>query len=233
MSTRPGSLVLVAPTQESARRQRPCLPTYSRPLPLSHTYVSLRLALWSSHPLSLSSPRFLPALGKGLRGTTVNLHNNPPHLLSLSLPLPRTPTPGPAMDGSETPKNKRVKKEDTPGGSGGSATPKTPKSKQFGLPLHILHLSHRLYHTRCVVLHAPDALGTDHVRSLTPNASSASLACPLPLLYCVHRATFPQLTRFACASLTLVRRRASSCLVVPRRASTHAPPRSVVPLCSA
>jgi hypothetical protein len=229
MSTRPGSLVLVAPTQESARRQRPCLPTYSRPLPLSHTYVSLRLALWSSHPLSLSSPRFLPALGKGLRGTTVNLHNNPPHLLSLSLPLPRPPPPVPRWT-ARRPRKTSGSKKRTPR-AGAVVLRRRRHQRVSSSDCHYIYYTFR---TACITR---GALSYTHPMPLVPTMFAHSLqTLPPPR----SRVPFRSFTAFIglrfrnslasrvprLRSCVVVPHRAPSCLIMPRRASSCLNPRA-------
>ena len=197
----------------------PCLPTYSHPLPLTHTYVlSPPRSLWSSHPLSLlsllSKVSSQPSVRTGAaRGTTLH----PPRLSAPPLPpLSRDPHPGPAMDGSETPKNKRAKKEDTPGGSGGSATPKTPKSK---FRIATTYYTFRRSFTR-------GALSYTHLMPLVPKMFAHSLQTLPPPPSRVPLRSFtasiglrPRLSlspRVPRLRSCLTYARASSCLVVPQ-----------------
>ena len=196
----------------------PCLPTYSHPLPLTHTYVlSPPCSLWSSHPLSLlsllSKVSSQPSVQEQ-QGERPYILRDSPHLLSP--PLPGTLTPGPAMDGSETPKNKRAKKEDTPGGSGGSATPKTPKSK---FRIATTYYTFRRSFTR-------GALSYTHLMPLVPKMFAHSLQTLPPPPSRVPLRSFtasiglrPRLSlspRVPRLRSCLTYARASSCLVVPQ-----------------
>ena len=193
----------------------PHIPTLSP----SHTHTfSLRPALSGRHILSLSSlsslQGFYQPSVQEQQGERPYILRDSPHLLSL--PLPGTLTPGPAMDGSETPKNKRAKKEDTPGGSGGSATPKTPKSK---FRIATTYYTFRRSFTR-------GALSYTHLMPLVPKMFAHSLQTLPPPPSRVPLRSFtasiglrPRLSlspRVPRLRSCLTYARASSCLVVPQ-----------------